>query len=255
MCRRARRHGAAALLVAALCVASPRSAPAVVGGRDSDGPLARSTVMVLSSRGGVCSGIVLTPEVVLTAAHCLKGASEHRVHFRGATGDPVLIAPAAQLAHPGYDAGAVAGRRRSIDLALLRLPEPLPARFSPATLSGAVPPKGAMVTLGGYGVLREGEAKSTGAFREAALAAVEPYGPGRVLLWLADPAGGGAGACLGDSGGPMAGPDFAIVAVTSWAKGGGRRACGEVSQGILLGPQRAWIDGVLGSWNARAAWR
>jgi hypothetical protein len=226
-----------------------------VGGQNSDGPLARSTVMVLSSRGGVCSGIVLAPEVVLTAAHCVTGASEHRVHFKAPSGDPVLIEPTARLAHPGYDAGAVAGRRRSIDLALLQLPEPLPSRFSPATLSSATPSKGAAVTLGGYGVLREGDAKSTGAFREAALAAVEPYGPGRLLLWLADPGRGGAGACLGDSGGPMATADAAVVAVTSWAKGGGARACGDISQGVLLGPQRAWIDGVLGRWNAQAAWR
>ena len=53
-------------------------------------PLARSSVMVLSSKGGVCSAVVVAPDVVLTAAHCVAGAPDHRVHWRGEAGEPVL---------------------------------------------------------------------------------------------------------------------------------------------------------------------
>ncbi|MGQ8735866.1 hypothetical protein ACUTGP_29040, partial [Klebsiella pneumoniae] len=54
---------AAGILWAALLAgAAPSPAGAVAGGRDDpDGRLARASVMVLSSRGGVCSGIVLAP--------------------------------------------------------------------------------------------------------------------------------------------------------------------------------------------------
>ena len=37
-------------------------------------PCRAQSVMVLSSNGGVCSAVVLAPDVVLTAAHCVTGA-------------------------------------------------------------------------------------------------------------------------------------------------------------------------------------
>jgi hypothetical protein len=226
-------------------------AHAVVGGVEHDGPLARSSVMVLSSKGGVCSAVVVAPDAVLTAAHCVTGASEHRVHFRdAASGEPVLIEPAAKAVHPGYDAKAIEGRRRSIDLALLRLPAPLPARFSAAMLSSAAAAAGAPLTLGGYGVLREGDGRSTGTFRTAALAAVEPYGPSRILVWAE---GARAGACTGDSGGPIT-QGAGVFALASWATGPKGRGCGRYSQGVLLGPQRGWIDRTLAGWGLRARW-
>lgn len=234
------------------------SAGAVVGGRDG-GPLAGSALMILNARGGVCTGIVLSTRAILTAAHCASGGTELRVHWKDAGGEPVLIAPTAIALHPEFRANAVAARQRSIDMALLRLAKPLPARFTPAALvDGAQPRTGAAVTLAGYGVSLEGEARTTGVYRSAALAVVEPYGPGRVLLWAADPSGAGKkpgpGACQGDSGGPMTSDDGAVVAVTSWSTGPSGKSCGLLSQGVLVSPQRNWIDGTLAKWGERASW-
>ena len=240
----------------AAALSGARPAAAIVGGAEDAGPLSRSAVMVLSSRGGVCSAVVLAPDVVLTAAHCAAGTAEYRVHYKDGSGAPVLLAPPAAVAvHPGYDAGAIAGRRRSIDLALLRLAEPLPARFAPATLSLSAPRRGEPLNVGGYGVAREGDGRSSGTFRSAALAVAEPYGASRILLWAADPAKAGAGACEGDSGGPTADATGAVLAVTTWASGEGRRGCGAMSQGVLVAPQRNWIDRVLAAWGRVAAWR
>jgi len=249
---------AAAALTTGLVVPAG-SATAVVGGREG-GPAAGSTLMVLNARGGVCTGIVLSARAVLTAAHCASDGTDLRIHWKDGAGEPVLFAPAAVVLHPEFKADAVTSRRRSIDLALLRLAEPLPARFTPATLvDGTTPRAGAAVALAGYGVLREGEARTTGVYRSAALAAVEPYGPGRVLLWAADPAGAGKrpgmGACQGDSGGPMIGNDGGIVAVTSWSTGPSGKSCGLLSQGVLVAPQRSWIDGALSKWGEAASWR
>ncbi|WP_375458418.1 trypsin-like serine protease [uncultured Enterovirga sp.] len=241
------------ILALALALA-PVRAGAVVGGSDDQGPLSRTTVMVLNSRGGVCSGIVVAQDAILTAAHCATGTDQYRIHLPGGGGSPILIEPSAITVHPGYDRGAAKARRRSIDLALIRTATALPAGFSAATLTTAFPAKGAAVSLGGYGVSREGDPRSTGTFRTAALAAVEPYGPGRILLWAASSGGGASGACEGDSGGPIASAGGAVAAVSTWATGRGRARCGEMSQGVLVAPQRAWIDRTLSGWGRAASW-
>lgn len=224
-------------------------ARAVLGGRAAP-EAAASSVMVLSSNGGVCTGIVVAQDAVLTAGHCAAGPAEHRVHFRDAAGAPVLVELSARTVHPGYDAGAVAGRRRSVDLALLRTATPLPARFAPTALSAAMPRAGERLAVSGYGVAKAGEARTTGTFRSAVLPVVEPYGPSRILVWL-KPDAGAAGACQGDSGGPIAPQAGAPpVAVSAWVGG----ACGGVSQGVLIGPQRDWIDRTLAGWGGAARW-
>jgi len=226
-------------------------AAAIVGGGDDAGPLSRASLMVLSSKGGVCSAVVVARDAVMTAAHCATGADEHRVHWMGEDGKPVLIAPAASAVHPGYDAKAIAARRRSIDLALLKLSAPLPARFEVATLASAKPARDAALSVYGWGLSHEGEARSSGTFRKAALRAVEPYGPSTILLWAE---GAGAGACQGDSGGPIAAGSAAVAAISTWSTGPKGHACGTLTQGILVGPQRAWIDRVLAGWGRTAVW-
>jgi hypothetical protein len=244
------RTGLAPVLLGAL-VALPVPALAIVGGTEDAGPLSRAAIMVLSSRGGMCSGVVIAPDAVLTAAHCVTGAADYRVHYRDADGRPVLLEPSGLAVHPGYDKGAIAGRRRSIDLALVRLAAPLPARFGTATLSTATLAKGESLTFGGYGVAREGDARSTGTFRIVELPATEPFGRSTILVWAR---GAGAGACEGDSGGPIA-SHGAVAAVTSWASGSGKKQCGAISQGVLLGPQKSWIDATLAGWGRQASWR
>jgi hypothetical protein len=209
----ARQASAALALIVSLAL-SPGAAKAVVGGRTDTGPLARSSVMVLSSRGGVCTGVVIARDVVLTAAHCVTAADAFRVHFRDPSGEPVMIEPVARALHPGFDPKAIAARRRSIDLALLRVPDALPERFESAALSPAAPPRDSEITVGGYGLAREGAPKSMGTFRIAPLRAVEPFGPSRFLIWAEGPTG--TGACQGDSGGPLF-LDGLVFAVTRTA--------------------------------------
>jgi hypothetical protein len=45
-----------------------------------------------------------------------------------------------------------------------------------------------------------------------------------------------------------------VAAITSWSSPAKRRSCGGVTQGILVGPQREWIDRILKSWNRAALW-
>jgi Trypsin len=251
-----RRHSGICASLALLFALACAPARAIVGGGDDQGALSRATVMVLAAGGGMCSAVVIAPDAVLTAAHCVTGAPEHRVHFRDETGQPVFVEPKAKEVHAGYDAKAIEGRRRSIDLALLRLPRALPARFETVVLSSASVMRGVVLAIGGYGVAREGDARSTGTYRVARVPVVEPYGPSRILVWASGAEHGGAGACEGDSGGPItldgAG---AVFAITTWATGVKGRSCGQYSQGVLVGPQRAWIDATLAKWGGSAKWQ
>ncbi len=90
-----------------------RSASALVGPTGEGGGYAPHVVMALAqARGGsgFCSGAVLAPNIVLTAAHCVAAPGATRVHFRDSAGKPVLMEVARVARHPGFRADAVAAR-------------------------------------------------------------------------------------------------------------------------------------------------
>jgi secreted trypsin-like serine protease len=233
--------------MALLVLAGP--ARAVTGGREDPG-LARHAVMILNDRGGFCSASVIAPDVVLTAAHCVTGTAGHRVHWRAANGEPVLVVPADIAVHPGYAADAVKARKKSVDLALVRLADPLPASFEPVALSASPAPRpGESAIVGGWGVTSDGGADTGGRFRSVSVGIVEPYGQSSLLLWLSSGKGAGVGACAGDSGGPVFASDGGVIAVTAFAEGASGRGCGALTQAVLVGPQRGWIEKTLQRWG------
>lgn len=241
---------------AALLILSPAPAHAVVKGREG-APLASSSLMILNAKGGMCSALLLAGDVILTAGHCVAGGLDLRVHYKDSAGQPVLITPRATALHPEFRANAAASRQRSVDMALVLLPQAL-GSFSAATLSAAIPRSGESVTVAGFGTSIEADARSTGTLRSATLTVLEPYGPGRILLWAADSSGlgkvPGAGACQGDSGGAMINAQGHAVAVTSWSTGSGASRCGLLTQGTLIGAQQAWLDKTLENWGRQATW-
>ncbi len=194
------------VMIAAVALAfTSQSARALVGASElaSQG-VAASAVMVLKQGGGgagFCTGVALSRTAVLTAAHCVRGAKQLAVNV-GAYGKPQIIAVRDASVHPEFVHDAVRRRVRSIDLAILRLAEPLPGSIAIARLEtqGAVKP-GQRFTIAGFGFTREGDERSAGQLRVGVLEAREPIS--RILLWARDPNAKGFGACTGDSGGPI----------------------------------------------------
>lgn len=231
---------------------SAAPAAAVVGAADADARFADRVVMVLTKgadKAGFCSGVVLGPRVVLTAAHCLRPAADMAVHYRDEAGKPVVVAVAATATHPLYRADAITARVVSIDLALVETEAPLDSRFAaPKLASGNGPAIGETTILAGYGIAREGEPTTGGALRSARLRVRAPLST--ILLWAEDGAGAGAGACSGDSGAPLFSDDGeTVLAIVAWSSGPKGRRCGELTQGPLVAPQRAWIDATLARWR------
>jgi hypothetical protein len=237
--------------VAACTTGSP--ALSLVGPATEDQSFAAHVVMVL--KGGVgqaafCTGVVLAPRVVLTAAHCTAAIGDMRIYYRDGSGASQFFEVAAVAIHPRFRADALTKRAVSIDLALIQMRAPLGARFSPAQLdeTGAVT-VGEGLRIVGYGLGREGEGATGGVLRSALLRVRAPLST--ILLWAEDPNRAGAGACSGDSGGPILSDDGAkVLAITTWSAGAGvGKRCGAVTQGPLVAPQRAWIDDVIKRWR------
>ncbi|HEY1782108.1 MAG TPA: trypsin-like serine protease [Roseiarcus sp.] len=238
----ARMFRSLTLIVALAASCAP--ARALVGA-EPDSRFADRVAMVLirgGDKAGFCTGLVLSPRILITAAHCLRPLRDMAVHYRDAAGAAVIISVDAAIAHPRYRADAIKARVESIDLALIRTTRPLGSRFAGAAIADGGPPGiGAAVIVSGYGAAREGDWASGGALRSVTLAVREPAS--KVLIWAADPAGRAAGACSGDSGAPVWSADgSAAVAIVAWAQGAHGRGCGGLTQGPLLAPLKGWIE-------------
>ena len=240
-------------ILAVLAIAmSATSTQAVVGPSTQDGRYAAHAIMILkrsAAKAGYCSGVVVARDIVLTAAHCVGDPANLRVHFRDSAGQPVLLKVAEVAVHPGFRANAKEARVRTVDLALVRSAEPLPASFVAAQLdeTGAVE-VGAAFTIAGFGIARENAPETSGTLRNGALVARAPLS--KVLLWAKDRGDSGTGACTGDSGAPIFdATGTKVVAITAWADGAGKALCGKLTQGTLVAPQRGWISEVLLRWG------
>ncbi len=176
--------------------ALPLAPASALVGASPDGRFVDRVAMVLTrgaGEAGFCSAIVLDSRTLMTAAHCLRPVRDMAVHYRDASGAPVIIPVEEAVAHPLYRPDAIENRVESIDLALIRAARPLDPRFVGAAIaSGEGPAVGEPVILTGYGVTRDGDWKSGGELRSVTLAVRAPAS--RVLIWAADPGGPLAGA-------------------------------------------------------------
>src|SRR3954454_19369079 len=73
----------------------------VGGGAPSAEGVARSVVTIVGSRGNFCTGALIAPKLVLTAAHCVQPGAEYRiVEYGGA--QPTLQDVKSVAIHPGF---------------------------------------------------------------------------------------------------------------------------------------------------------
>jgi secreted trypsin-like serine protease len=235
--------------IALFALAPP--AQAVTGGSVVRNPygVRQSVVRVESSRGELCSGTLIAPDLVLTAAHCvLQRASYRVIGVDSAFRQRAVMATAAAL-HPAFVPGTTPRTQPGVDLALLKLRQPLGPDFAPLDPRAASPVgAGQPVELAGFGATAESAHNSARVLRRTELVTLGTLQVANRVLVVADQqrlaATSGAGACRGDSGGPIL-QGGRLVGVVSWSSGAlrsrVRTACGGFTAVTPIAEHSSWI--------------
>lgn len=241
----------AALLLALASV----PALAVTGGvvtRDPNG-IRESVVQIESSRGELCSGALIAPDLVLTAAHCVLQRAAYRVVAVDRRFRRNAIRAVAAAMHPDFVAGTTPRTQPGIDLAILKLAQPFGPDFMPLDPAAAVQvAPGEPVDIAGFGLSSEERRGSARVLRQARLISLGMLQVANRVLVVADrdrlAETTGAGACRGDSGGPIVrgGPGgYQLLGIVSWSSGALRSrvatACGGLTAVTPVAEHGRWI--------------
>ena len=244
-------------LFIALALAALSPAQAMVGGAPAaENGVGRSVVTIVGSRGNFCSGALIAPDIVLSAAHCVAPGATYKIVAYDARRQPRLLDVRRVATHPTFNVKGILAHRASADVALLQLASPMPGKAVAPTGAPRAPiAAGARFTVAGIGVTRRGDGKSGGTIRAASLIATGR--PGNLQIRLVDPATNnareGQGACTGDSGAPAFEAQdgrAVVVGVVSWSTGAKNAAgCGGLTGVTPLTLYRDWIASTVRTWR------
>jgi secreted trypsin-like serine protease len=204
-----------------------------------------------------CTGTLISPNVVVTAAHCTIGLPAMGIDRISVTFDPVFdparntLYPASYVTHPGFNPNTSAD-----DVAVVLL-EKGPRSIKPATLPKAgqldvMKRQGTLQTttftnVGFGGVLDATTSPPSVTYDGTRRVSTSPYSGldgVHLRLQMNGNATGQGGTCFGDSGGPhFVGTSTVIASVTSWGDGSCRAL--DQTQRLDTTSVRAFLKGYV----------
>ncbi len=184
----------------------------IVNGTPCSG-LSKSPVVAIlknlpDGKTGLCTGTMLSPNKVLTAAHCLDGAASIDILFGTTTDKFAFVTASSWNIHPSFSREGFTD-----DVGIVHSPVSLPVPNLPILTSSA-PKIGDKVSIFGYGATTGGAAID-GKLRAGTMT-IGGVDVGKIYAYFD---ASSSNTCSGDSGGPMllqVGGQQTIVGTTSY---------------------------------------